>query len=386
MKKITTILSPLVLLATTALAQDSTCILQPSCSQLGYTSSETDCGTQKVLRCPFDVSQVACVGGGSNSGGSGGSGDDYNPNDPNNELGDVIALKFVLSSSGNIKFTYGGGSIFVDCGEGTIVGGSASSSGTITCTYRTAGTYTVKLSGDFTYYGGSSLIPTSLIKLDKSGITKMSNVCGDGTNGVVPPLPSTLKDATSMFEGCTVINSPYPQLPEGLEIADYMFYGISNMSGDVSLPSSLKSAIYMFNGNSKLNAVTGLENTKITEGLYMFGSSGITSVSGLPSTLTNGNRMFYGSSLPTLPNLPDSLTNGFYMFYGCINMEGTVNSLPSSLINGVYMFRNTPKLTGSPAKPTGLDNNCKNLGSSENSQGSCYNMFNGSGVSVDWDD
>ena len=72
MKKLA-ILSPLVLLATAALAQDSTCILQPSCSQLGYTSAEADCGTQKVLRCPFDVSQVACVGG-SGSGGSDGDG------------------------------------------------------------------------------------------------------------------------------------------------------------------------------------------------------------------------------------------------------------------------------------------------------------------------
>ena len=82
MKKLA-ILSPLVLLATTALAQDSTCILQPSCSQLGYTSAEADCGTAKVLRCPFDVSQVACVGGGSDSGGSGAGGE------PSDEFGTV---------------------------------------------------------------------------------------------------------------------------------------------------------------------------------------------------------------------------------------------------------------------------------------------------------
>ncbi len=81
MKKLA-ILSPLVLLATTALAQDSTCILQPSCSQLGYTSAEADCGTAKVLRCPFDVSQVACLSGGSD-GGSGAGGE------PSDEFGTV---------------------------------------------------------------------------------------------------------------------------------------------------------------------------------------------------------------------------------------------------------------------------------------------------------
>ena len=146
MKKLA-ILSPLVLLATTALAQDSTCILQPSCSQLGYTSAEADCGTAKVLRCPFDVSQVACLSSG-NDGGSGGGagGDNYNPNDPNNELGDVIALKINVSAAGSATFTYGGGNIYVDCGEGTIVGGSASSSGTVSCSYTEIGDYTVKLS------------------------------------------------------------------------------------------------------------------------------------------------------------------------------------------------------------------------------------------------
>jgi len=69
-----TILTPLVLLTTTTLAQSSTCIVQPSCSQLGYTQVESDCGSSKVIRCPFDVSQVACVSGGNVSG----SGDDGN--------------------------------------------------------------------------------------------------------------------------------------------------------------------------------------------------------------------------------------------------------------------------------------------------------------------
>ena len=83
MKKLA-ILSPLVLLATTALAQDSTCILQPSCSQLGYTSAEADCGTAKVLRCPFDVSQVACLSGGSDGGSGGETG-----GEPSDEFGTV---------------------------------------------------------------------------------------------------------------------------------------------------------------------------------------------------------------------------------------------------------------------------------------------------------
>ena len=104
MKKLA-ILSPLVLMATTTLAQDSTCILQPSCSQLGYTSAEADCGNQKVLRCPFDVSQVACIGGSGTSGGSGGGDDtgDDNNTSPSCNIGDIYYADNTCSSNFNIQ-------------------------------------------------------------------------------------------------------------------------------------------------------------------------------------------------------------------------------------------------------------------------------------------
>ena len=104
MKKLA-ILSPLVLMATTTLAQDSTCILQPSCSQLGYTSAEADCGNQKVLRCPFDVSQVACIGGSGTSGGSGGGDDtgDDNNTSPSCNIGDIYYADNTCSSNFDIQ-------------------------------------------------------------------------------------------------------------------------------------------------------------------------------------------------------------------------------------------------------------------------------------------
>ena len=341
-----TILSPLVLLATTALAQDSTCILQPSCSQLGYTSAEADCGNQKVLRCPFDVSQVACVGGSSGTSGGGG---DYNPNDPNDELGDAIVLVIDKTATGDIAFTYGGGNIYVDCGNGIIVGGSASSSGTISCSYSELGKYTVKLSGSFTYYGGASGTPTTLLKLDKSGITKMSKVCGSTTKGVVPPLPSTLKDATQMFFCCNNINSPYPKLPDGLELADFMFASGNststpaiNFSGSVELPSSLKSAKGMFNGNVNLQTVTGLENTQITNGNCMFNKTNLTSLPLLPEGLQSAKCMFMSTSsmVGILTSLPSSLTNAFAMFKDCSGLTGSF-SKPNNLSETKYMFSGT---------------------------------------------
>ncbi|MBQ9732487.1 MAG: hypothetical protein IJV97_05335, partial [Alphaproteobacteria bacterium] len=210
-------------------------------------------------------------------------------------------------------FTYGGGSIYVDCGEGTLVGGSALSSGTVSCSYTEIGDYTVKLSGDFTYFGGVSGKGAikNIIKLDKSGITKMSKVCGSTTIGVLPPLPSTLVDATKMFEGCTKINSPYPKLPATLEMADNMFYECSALTGTLpAFPSGLKTADSMF------RSCIGLTG----------------SVPTLPSTLTDADYMFYDPS-------------------GKMQLSGKAPKKPASLTNYLFLFRGT-KVTNDGSWPT----------------------------------
>ena len=372
MKKLA-ILSPLVLLATTALAQDSTCILQPSCSQLGYTSAEADCGTAKVLRCPFDVSQVACLSGGSDSSG-GGSGDEYNPNDPNNELGDAIVITINVTTAGTVKFNFGEGNIYADCGNGIISSAGTDSTSTVSCSYTNAGDYTVTLSGDFTYYGGinSGGTTKNLIKLDKSGITKMSNICDANTVGIVPPLPISLKDGTNMLNSCSKLSSAFPKLPEGLEIGNYMF-SKSSISGIAKLPSSLKSAIQMFS-NLKTNfTVTGFENTQVTDGTKMFAGSNIQTVN-LPSTLINGTDMFASSTIKTI-TLPASLEIAYRMFQSTSSLEdvkglentkiteavnmfykstvSSISGLPAKLTNGKCMFYNT-KLATLPTLPNGL--------------------------------
>ncbi|MBQ9732210.1 MAG: hypothetical protein IJV97_03890, partial [Alphaproteobacteria bacterium] len=213
----------------------------------------------------------------------------------------------------------------------------ALSSGTVSCSYTEIGDYTVKLSGDFTYFGGVSGkgIVKNIIKLDKSGITKMTNVCGSKTIGVVPPLPSTLVDATSMFEGCTKINSPYPKLPATLEVANQMFRQLTTFTGSVALPTSLKSANEMFMGNTGLLSVTGLENTQ----------------------LESANAMFQGCSnlaisVPT--TLPSELTSAYRLFYQC------------------------PLITGkAPPKPTNFKSTCAEA------YKPCYQTFTGSKVTND---
>ncbi len=59
MKKLA-ILSPLVILmASTSLAQDS-CIVRPSCADMGYTKTIDDCSGKTTLKCPFDLTAVSC--------------------------------------------------------------------------------------------------------------------------------------------------------------------------------------------------------------------------------------------------------------------------------------------------------------------------------------
>ncbi len=320
MKKLA-ILSPLVLLATTALAQDSTCILQPSCSQLGYTSAEADCGTAKVLRCPFDVSQVACLSGGSDGGSGGGAGgdggDNYNPNDPNNEFEDAIILEITIADSNVGKkfgFKYGGGNIVVDCGNGTIIkSGTGSDIALKHCIYDEAGTYIFKAKGPFTSFDGYESayageygiysVVTDMLKLDKSGIKKLTRVCGSKTIGIIPPLPSTLVDATEMFKSCSLVEGVIPKLPSGLTNGSYMFYSCQKLAGNIPA---------------------------------------------LPSGLTNGNYMFYTTARLSgqIPALPSGLTHADYMFGLLFDIDSTVPLLPESLVSAKNMFLNNDGLKG----------------------------------------
>ncbi|MBE6452587.1 MAG: hypothetical protein E7012_03765 [Alphaproteobacteria bacterium] len=54
-----TITSVMILLSSTSLAQDS-CMVRPSCADMGYTKSATDCDGKKAIRCPFDTTLFYC--------------------------------------------------------------------------------------------------------------------------------------------------------------------------------------------------------------------------------------------------------------------------------------------------------------------------------------
>jgi len=307
-----------------------TCTAAPSCEEMGYTQSASDCAGKISLRCPFDTTAYLCL--------ELGSGDDGN-----GDTDDIIELMFNVADPVAVSFTYGGGSIKVDCGNGYVATGKTSNTSNVSCVWSVPGNYTLKLSGDFTYYGGSSIKPTSLVKIDKNSITKMGNICPTSKLTSLPMLPPNLKDATGMFSSCSIDFANGLELPEGLEIADDMFYGSYPIKGEVKLPSTLKSAKNMFRAGSTGSkfSVTGLENTQIKDASYMFYNVCISSISGLPPALENGNYMFYNNNCTTImPSLPTTLSNAEYMFW--------TNRYISYETSGNYIlpdYSNFPNLT-----------------------------------------
>ena len=326
MKKL--LLSLLASTIYTSTVSAQTCQQPPSCESLGYTKSVDDCGDIEYLTCPFDSSKVYC---------SGGSGD-----------GDTIELLFNITGSQSAQFTYGGGGIEVDCGNGKTVSGTTSGTGTVTCSWTSSGEYTVKLTGDFNYYGGSSIYPKQLIKLNKKDVYTMRNVCDASTVGTFPKLPSTLVDGTNLFHNCSGLTVNGYELPLGLHTADGMFYNADGLSGEIKLPPSLLNVSNMFSKAGGSFSIVGLENTRIEEARGMFSSSGITSVSGLPDTIWNAPYMFYEcENLTAMPNLPIALSHADEMFYQCRNMTGTFNDLNQIPTYATDMFYRCSKLTGS---------------------------------------
>ncbi|MBE6453246.1 MAG: hypothetical protein E7012_07160 [Alphaproteobacteria bacterium] len=59
MNKYVISVSILLLSASSSLAQDS-CMVRPSCADMGYTKSATDCEGKKAIACPFDLSAYYC--------------------------------------------------------------------------------------------------------------------------------------------------------------------------------------------------------------------------------------------------------------------------------------------------------------------------------------
>ena len=59
MKKIVILSMLMLVMVSTSSAQDS-CIVRPSCADMGYDKTTSECDGKKMLKCPFDLSAVSC--------------------------------------------------------------------------------------------------------------------------------------------------------------------------------------------------------------------------------------------------------------------------------------------------------------------------------------
>ena len=249
-------------------------------------------------------------------------------------------------------------------------------------TYTKGGTYDIYVTGTPTYvstaYNWDNMKKNKITKVLDFSLPSVTsyhkafdscyNMTGDLSNMEFPP---QLQNATKMF-AADKVSGKIPELPNTLMYASGMFdcaYGVTGFKV-AALPTSLKNANSMFTGCDFSNITLppipeGLEN-----GYAMFSNTKIKgTVPTLPNTLTNAGFMFRGTNLSgPVKKLPDSLTNGFAMFMECPDITGfDFTAFPNNIESASQMFLNCPGLKG---KVPTLPGNLKDASS----------MFKGTGI------
>ena len=342
----------------------------PSKCQLGTTCKRTDCSAYTLTSCPSGSTCKTCTPG---------CGD----NAPRYKAKEYKGLAFQVDSpaGGKIRFNISGINYQIDWGDGNVNIYNSH-------TYKTAGLYDIKISGEVTVFRIDYPLtakPQKLYSLDLPKIKLLDFSYGCSTlTGTIPPLPDSLVESGSafkgcskltgsipnlprsltngyaMFSGCTGLTGSIPDLPDSLTDGRNMFDGCSNLTGTIpDLPDSLTYGRSMFYGCSNLTGSIPELPTKLNDGQDMFEKcSGLTGpIPELPPTLTNGWSMFSECSKLTgdIPALPDSLTNGSDMFSGCTGLNGKITSFGKGLTNGEDMFSGCSGLSGSiPELPSSL--------------------------------
>ena len=326
------------LYAISALAQS--CDLAPTCAELGFTQTTSECRGKKTLICPFDKTAVFC-----------GSFDGSKVCD-----GEAIALQIDASAGGKISFNFSGGDVLVDWGDET-------NNKTDSHTYTNEGTYEIRICGTITSFSVasySSINEMKMLSLDLSSITKMdfSDVRSILT-GTIPNFPPNLIDGENMFYSCSGLTGDIPPLPDSLTNGYMMFRYCSGLNGKItSFGTGLTNGYHMFSSCSSLTGSIPPLPDSLTDGTYMFNSCyKLTGdIPALPDGLTNGNNMFSScSKLTGITSFGKGLTNGQEMFRKCSGLTGDIPPLPDSLTNGYMMFRDCSGLSGqTPIKPSQL--------------------------------
>ena len=250
----------------------------------------------------------------------------------------------------------GGWCYVADWGDGSTT--TATTSGMVlTHTYKTAGTYTIKIIGRlYRCVFGNDTTYAPLVLDCNAAWWALGNIingrymfynCTNATLSLTS-LPAGLTNATGMFNSCKKATFPFTSLPDGITNGSYMFYNCTNATLPLtSLPDGLTNADSMFGGCSNAQLSLTSLPAGLTNGYYMFSgcSNAQLPLTSLPAGLTNATGMFNSCKKATFPftSLPDGLTNATGMFSSCTNATLPLTSLPDGLTNAASMFSGCKK-------------------------------------------
>ena len=314
----------------TLVTNAQTCNLVPTCAELGFTQTTTECEGRETLFCPLNKTAVfcgedntcipkdctgytlaSCPSGATCSICTIGCGDELIRYQKN------ITLLINASPNQKLAFSASGTDLMVDWGDGAIDSNQ-------THTYTTGGEYTVAICGTITEFSmqSSTVNKIQILSLAPSIKTLQFQKACNKIIGSIPELPNSLTNGESMFQGCSNLTGSIPTLPDSLSNGKFMFSGCSNLTGPIiKLPRNLTDGTYMFYNN------TGITGT----------------IPKLPNNLIYGNSMFANCSglRGSVPELPSTLIDGYTMFYYCYGLTGMAPSKPSGLTSYTNMFRMT---------------------------------------------
>jgi len=246
--------------------------------------------------------------------------------------------------------------ITVDWGDSNVV--EFNSGGAKAHTYNTNGTYTVKITGDLTWFGFFKNYPNDMLTTvnswsDHPNLVRFTRAFRNATNltSVPSSIPSSVQYTNEMFQGCTSFNQDI----NGWNVSNvvdmsFMFDNASSFNGDISSwdTSSVTTMEYMFTNNPVFNQdISGWNVSNVVNMRVMFDKNGSFNQdlnSWDTSSVTTMCAMFEGatsfngdiSSWDT-----SSVTNMCAMFEGATSFNGDISSWDTSSVSTMrWMFDN----------------------------------------------
>lgn len=236
--------------------------------------------------------------------------------------------------------------VYIDYGDGTKENVTSQNP---THTYKSAGTYTMKISGNCTKFESNSSTQNYITKLNRWGCLNNTNYSFSNCTKMAGTIPSphsksfaNLASADSLFTNCSSLTGTIPgnlfDTCTGLKTFSNTFEGCSGLT---AIPEELfakctgvTSFEYTFNQCNGLTSIpSGLfnKNTNVIKFDHIFSNcDGITSI---PATLFANNK---------------KVTHFEYIFYDC---DGITSSIPEAL------FANSPEVVSF----NGIFSRCTNI-------------------------